>query len=254
MNDTARPDAGLTQEAAAELRLGMLTDPGLPRRALHVEEAVLERRSARAFLPTEIPRSALRRILEVARWAPSGSNIQPWKVHVLTGDALARFSAALLAAMHNGEPRKMEYDYYMPKWREPYLARRRECGFGLYAANGVRREDMAGRTRVQERNYVFFGAPAGMLFWIPSDLGHGSWLDYGMFIHTITLVARAYGLATIAQGALGECPHVAHRMFGVGDDFKLIGGLSIGYADPNDPVNRFQPSRIDIDEFTTWLE
>lgn len=254
MTDTARKDASLTQEEAAQIRLGSMSDAGLARRDLHVEDAVLERRSVRAFLPTPVPQAALRRILEIARWAPSGSNIQPWKMHVLTGAALERFSAALLAAIRGGEPRQMEYNYYMPKWREPYLARRRDCGFGLYAANGVAREDMAGRTRVGERNYEFFGAPVGMLFWIPADLGHGSWLDYGMFIHTITLVARAYGLATIAQGALGECPQVAHRMFGMGDDFKLIGGISIGFADPDDPVNRFQPGRIDVNEFTTWLE
>jgi nitroreductase len=108
--------------------------------------------------------------------------------------------------------------------------------------------------RAQERNYVFFGAPAGMLFWIPSDLGHGSWLDYGMFIHTIVLAAYGMGLAATPQGALGECPHVAHKMFGVGDDWKLIGGLSLGWPDPDAPVNLFQPDRIAVDEFTTWLD
>jgi nitroreductase len=249
MDQQLPPDA-----AAAAARLAALTDPGIPRRDCHVEEALLSRRSIRAFLPRPVPEAMLRRLLEVARWAPSGSNIQPWKVHVLTGKSLTRLSEAMIAAARNGESQKMEYHYYAPQWREPFLARRRACGFGLYAAMGIARDDRAGRQRAQERNYRFFDAPAGMLFWIPSDLEHGSWMDYGMFIYTIALAARGFGLSTIAQGALGEYPHVAHAMFGVGADYKLIGGMSIGWADPDAPVNRFQPDRIDVDEFTTWMD
>jgi nitroreductase len=239
---------------AAAQRRRTLTDPGVPRPGADVEEAVLRRRSIRAFLPKPVPEPLIRRLLEVARWAPSGSNIQPWRVHVLTGKSLQAYTDGLIAAARGGEPRAMEYNYYAPKWREPYLARRRACGFGLYGAMGIAREDTAGRTRAHERNYQFFGAPAGMLFWIPSDLEHGSWLDYGMFIHTIILAAYGCGLAATAQGALGECPHVAHKMFNVGDDWKLIGGLSLGWPDPDAPVNLFQPDRIDVDEFTTWLD
>ena len=239
---------------AATTRRRALTDPGVPRPGADIEQAVLMRRSIRAFLPKPVPEKLIRRLLEVARWAPSGSNIQPWRVHVLTGDSLKRYTDGLIAAARGGEPRAMEYNYYAPKWREPYLGRRRACGFGLYGAMGIARDDMAGRTRAHERNYQFFGAPAGMLFWIPSDLEHGSWLDYGMFIHTIILAAYGCGLAATAQGALGECPHVAHRMFDVGNDWKLIGGLSLGWPDADAPVNLFQPDRIEVDEFTTWMD
>lgn len=244
------PDA----DDAALQRRAALIDPGVAVRDCTVEDAILSRRSIRAFKPDPVPRAALRRLLEVARWAPSGSNIQPWKVHVLTGASLEAFRTALVAASRNGEPQAMEYHYYAPEWREPFLARRRACGFGLYAAMGIARDDRAGRRRAQERNYEFFGAPAGMLFWIPSDLEHGSWMDYGMFIYSIVLAARGLGLSTIAQGALGEYPHVAHGMFGIGAGHKLIGGLSIGWADPDAPVNLFQPDRIDVDEFTTWMD
>jgi len=240
-------------DAAAQRRRA-LTDPGMPRPGADIEDAVLRRRSIRAFLPKPVPEKLIRRLLEVARWAPSGSNIQPWRVHVLRGKSQQAYTDALTAAARAGEPRAMEYHYYAPKWREPYLARRRACGFGLYGAMGIARDDMAGRTRAQERNYQFFGAPAGMLFWIPSDLEHGSWLDYGTFIHTIVLAAYGYGLAATAQGALGECPHVAHKMFDIGSDWKLIGGLSLGWPDPDAAVNLFQPDRIDVDAFTTWLD
>lgn len=238
---------------AAE-RLDALTDPGIARADMHVEEAILTRRSIRAFLDKPVPKPLLRRLLEVARYAPSGSNIQPWRVHVLTGKSLTGYTEALLAAARNGEPQAMEYNYYAPEWREPFLARRRACGFGLYGAMGIAREDKDARREAFERNYRFFGAPAGMLFWIPTDLEHGSWLDYGTFIHSISLAARGLGLSTIAQGALGDYPHVGHTMFGMGDDYILIGGMSIGWPDPDEPVNGFQPERIDVDEFTTWLE
>jgi len=244
----------LPADIAAKKRLGDLTDPGVERRDCHVEEAILSRRSVRAFLPDPVPAPLLRRLLEVARWAPSGSNIQPWKIHVLTGASQARLSEALFAAMRNKEPREMEYHYYAPVWREPFLARRRACGFGLYGAMGIACEDTAARSAAFARNYAFFDAPAAMLFWIASDLEHGSWMDYGMFIHSLALAARGFGLATIAQGALGAYPHVAHRLFGVGPDFKLIGGMSLGWADPDAPVNAFQPDRLAVDDFTTWLD
>lgn len=231
-----------------------MTAPETPAQDVTVQDAILSRRSVRAFLPDPVPHDLLRRLMEIARYAPSGSNIQPWKVHVLTGNGLTRFTDAVIAAADAGEAQEMEYHYYAPEWREPFLARRRACGFGLYGALGVERKDMAARKEAFYRNYRFFGAPAGFLFWIPSDLEHGSWLDYGMFIYTIALAARDYGLSTIAQGALGEYPHVAHRMFDVGDDYKLIGGMSIGWADPDAPVNLFQPARIDVDEFTTWVD
>lgn len=227
---------------------------GLPAKEVLVEDAILARRSIRAFLPDPVPHSTLRQILDIARHAPSGSNIQPWRVHALTGASLTNYSHALIAAARNNEPQDMEYQYYAPEWREPFLSRRRACGFGLYAAMGIERGDRQGRRDALERNYHFFDAPAGFMFWIPSDLTHGSWLDYGTFIQSISLVAQNYGLATIAQGALGEYPHVAHKMFNMGDDYTLIGGMSIGWPDSDAPVNSFQPDRIEVDEFVTWLD
>lgn len=251
---TDYPDAPLRPaERAVTERLATMTDPGQPRADMHVEDALLSRRSIRAFLPRPVPDALMRRILESARWAPSGSNIQPWKVHVLNGDSRQRYSDALIAAERSGEKSEMEYRYYAPEWREPFLTRRRNCGFGLYGAMGIERGDRAGRHDAYIANFRFFGAKTGLLFWIPSDLEHGSWLDYGTFIQSISLAARGWGLSTIAQGALGEYPHVAHEMFGVGDDYILIGGMSIGWPDDDAPANLFQPERLDIDDFTTWL-
>jgi nitroreductase len=253
MSDHPAPNL-VAENDALRSRLNAMTDPGFSRPELHAEDAIISRRSIRAFQDEPVPEVLMRRILEAARWAPSGSNIQPWKVHVLNGDARKRYTDAILAAEKNGEPRDMEYHYYAPEWREPFLARRRACGFGLYGAMGIERDDRQGRHDAFVSNFKFFGAATGLLFWIPSDLEHGSWLDYGTFIQSISVAARGWGLSTIAQGALGEFPHVAHDMFEIGDDYKLIGGMSIGWPVEDAPVNLFQPDRIDVDEFTTWLD
>ena len=251
-NTTAAPRLSAT--TALNQRLSDMTDPGRARPEMHVEDAIISRRSIRVFKPDPVPEPQMRRILEAARWAPSGSNIQPWKVHVLNGETRQKYTDALTTAEEQGESREMEYNYYAPKWEEPYLSRRRTCGFGLYNAMGVAREDQQGRRQAFINNYKFFGAGTGMLFWIRSSLEHGSWLDYGTFIQSISMAARGWGLSTIAQGALGEFPHVAHEMFSIGDDYTLIGGMSIGWPVEGAPTNLFQPDRLEVDEFTTWLD
>ena len=155
-------------------RLPEMTDPGMQRSDMHVEDAIISRRSIRAFKPDPVPEPLMRRILEAARWAPSGSNIQPWKIHVLNGDSRQKYTDALIAAEERGDDSGMEYNYYAPEWEEPFLARRRACGFGLYGAMGVTREDREGRRQAFLSNYKFFGAGTGMLFWIRSTLEHGS--------------------------------------------------------------------------------
>lgn len=253
MTDTPAPTL-VPAATALKQRLPKMTDPGMPRSDMHVEDAIISRRSIRVFKPDPVPEVLMRRILETARWAPSGSNIQPWKIHVLNGDSRRKYTDALLTAEEHGEANEMEYNYYAPQWEEPFLARRRACGFGLYGAMGVAREDREGRRQAFRRNYKFFGAGTGILFWIRSSLEHGSWLDYGTFIQSLSVAARGWGLSTIAQGALGEYPHVAHEMFGINDDYTLIGGMSIGWPKEEAPANLFQPERLEVDEFTTWLD
>ena len=253
MSKNPRPSL-MSAEDSLRQRKREMTDPGMPRPDMHAEDALVSRRSIRAFQNKPVPRDLMRRILEAARWAPSGSNIQPWKVHVLNGNARRKYTDAMIAAEKSGEPRDMQYHYYPREFREEFLFRRRACGFGLYGALEIAREDRESRRDAFVSNYRFFGAATGLIFWIPSELEHGSWLDYGTFIQSISVAARGWGLSTIAQGALGEFPHVAHEMFEVGDDFTLIGGMSIGWPAKGSSVNLFQPDRIDVDDFTTWLD
>jgi nitroreductase len=161
-----------------------------------VEEAVTGRRSIRAFLPKPVPRELIERILTTAGRAPSGTNVQPWRVWVLEGVVRDEICRDITSRYNRGDAGKREYDYYPVKWREPYLARRRACGWGLYGTLGIGREDKGKMHAQHARNYAFFDAPAGLIFSMDRDLERGSWLDYGMFLQSIMVAARQFGLET----------------------------------------------------------
>ena len=173
--------------------------------AADVFEAARTRRSVRAYKPDPVPAAVLREIVELGGQAPSGSNIQPWRVHVLTGATLKRLGDAIQHAFLSDEPGHVrDYDYYTDPIEEPYLARRRACGWGLYSTLGIGRGDREKSKAYRARNYNFFGAPAGFVFTIDRTLERGSWLDYGMFLQTIMLAARARGLHTCAEAAIAS--------------------------------------------------
>src|SRR4029079_14759618 len=147
-----------------------------------VEEAIIGRRSIRALLPKPVPRELVEKILLIAARAPSGSNIQPWKVWVLEGKARDDIVREICEGYDKGFEGHWEYRYYPHDWREPYLARRRACGFGLYNTIGIPRGDKLRMREQHGRNYTFFDAPVGLIFSIDRDMEIGSWLDYGMFL------------------------------------------------------------------------
>ncbi len=211
------------------------------------------RRSIRAYMPKQIAPELLREIVAIGARAPSGSNIQPWSVHVLTGASLKRLGTAMQQAFLTGEPgHKRDYDYYTDPIEEPYLARRRQCGWGLYGTLGIGRGDRDKSQAYRATNYNFFGAPAGLIFTIDRKLERGSWLDYGMFLQTIMLAARARGLHTCAEAAIASFPDIVRRELGIAHDCIVICGMAMGYADEDAIVNTFQPPRIALDEFAVF--
>jgi len=220
---------------------------------LPVDEAILGRYSARAFLKKPVPREVIERVLATAARAPSGSNIQPWKVYVLTGQKLEEIKSELVRLHTAGQEGKPEYNYYNVNWREPYLARRRATGWGLYQLHGVAKGDMAGGKAVHRRNFVFFDAPVGFIFTIDRDLERGAWLDYGMFIYGIMLAARGFGLETIAQAAFCQYHAVLQERLPIPKEEMVVVGMSIGYPDPDAKVNGYRTDRIGVDEFVRWL-
>lgn len=222
---------------------------------MSVEEAIVGRQSIRAFQADRpVPRETIEKLLEIAGRAPSGSNIQPWKVWVVTGAARDAIAEACHARHMAGDQGEREYNYYPVKWREPYLGRRRETGWGLYGLLGIEKGDREAMKLQHGRNFLFFDAPVGLFFTIERDLELGSWLDCGMFIQSVMLAARGEGLETCPQAAFCNYHDTVTALLGVPDDQQLICGMSLGYAVPEAKVNRFRTSRIPVAEFTSFVE
>jgi nitroreductase len=218
--------------------------------AATVADAIRTRRSIRAFLDKPVAAQTIREILMLGGRAPSGSNLQPWDVHVLTGATLLRVGAAIQGAYLSGEAgHQRDYDYYTDPIVEPYLGRRRQCGWGMYGTLGIVKGDKERMKAQRSTNYNFFGAPVGLVFTIDRALQKGSWLDYGMFIQTIMVAARGRGLHTCAQASIGEYPDIVRRELGLGAERVVMCGMAVGHADPQAIVNTFQPPRIDLDAF-----
>lgn len=222
--------------------------------AADVFEAARTRRSIRAYRTDPIPRETLREIVAIARHAPSGSNIQPWRVYALTGATLKRVGDAIRHAFLDGMPEHRDYEYYTDPIEEPYLARRRQCGWGLYGTLEIGRGDREKSKAYRARNYNFFGAPAGLVFTIDRRLEKGSWLDYGMFLQTIMLAARAKGLHTCPEASIASYPDVVRRELDITPGNIVVCGMAMGYADPADVVNTFQPPRLEVDEYCVFLD
>ncbi len=223
-----------------------------------VDHAITSRRSMRRYLPTPVPRELIEEILAVAARAPSGSNTQPWRVHVLTGASKQGLVDRIMAAYNDPEQasqHKAEYDYYPPKWVSPYIDRRRKVGLDLYGLLGIGKEEKARMHAQQGRNYSFFDAPVGLIFTIDRIMGKGSWMDYGMFLQSIMVAARARGLDTCAQAAFGHFHRVVSPYLGLNDETEMVVvGMALGYADPDAPENALLSEREPVSGFARFLD
>jgi len=220
-----------------------------------VDEAILSRVSCRAFKPDPVPRATVEHILRVAGRAPSGSNIQPWKVYVFGGETRRRLSETILAhrAAHPEDTRE-EYLYYPKQWREPYLSRRRACGWGLYSKVGIAKGDRAASFAFAGHNFEFWGAPVGMMFTLDRDMEHGAWLDLGLFIQSVMLAARGQGLHTIPQAAFRGWHYLLRPILDIPDEEMVVCGLGLGIADESNPIWNFRTEREPIEVFARFKD
>jgi nitroreductase len=222
-----------------------------------VDHAIVTRRSLRAFLPTPVPRPLIEEILQVAARAPSGTNVQPWRVTVLTGAARERLSAAILRVYDDPELRREhaeEYAYYPTEWVDPYLARRRKVGWDLYGLLGIGKTEKERMHAQHGRNYRFFDAPVGMIFTIDRILQQGSWLDYGMFLENIMIAARARGLDTCPQAAFTQFHRVIAEQLALPASEMVVCGMALGYADMSRIENTLETEREPVSGFARFLE
>jgi nitroreductase len=214
---------------------------------MDVSEAVARRMSVRAFLDTPVEAALVREILDAAKGAPSGGNLQPWRVYALTGAPLSEFKA-IVAASPMEAP---QYEVYPPNLWEPFRTRRFVCGEDLYRAIGIPREDRPARLRQLARNLSFFDAPVGLFFCIDRNLGPPQWSDLGMYVQTVMLLAVERGLDTCAQEFWARYPETVARYVGLPDDHMVFSGMAMGYRDESHPINGWRTRR---DPFETWCE
>jgi nitroreductase len=225
--------------------------------AAAVDQAITTRRSIRAYLPTPVPRQTIEEILAVASRAPSGTNTQPWKVYVLTGAARERLSARICAAHDDPAQRSQhaeEYAYYPTEWRSPYVDRRRKVGWDLYSLLGIAKTDKARMHSQHARNYTFFDAPVGLIFTIDRVMQQGSWLDYGMFLQSIMVAARARGLDTCPQAAFTQFHRLISEELQLPPDEMVVCGMALGHADPKAIENTLVTEREPVAGFARFLE
>jgi nitroreductase len=223
--------------------------------AVTVRDALLSRHSCRAFTQRPVDAAILHDLLDTARFAPSGGNLQPWMVHVLSGASMLQFRTRLTPKLQ-ADPLAgtSEYHVYPPQLKEPYRSRRQKSGDAMYGHIGVRREDAAARRRQFACNFDFFGAPAAMFFFVDRSMGAPQWSDLGMFIQSIMLLARERGLETCAQESWAIWHKEVTEFFSVEPALMLFCGMAIGVGDYAAPINLLRTERAPVEEFAVFHE
>ncbi|KEG20077.1 nitroreductase [Bartonella bacilliformis] len=217
-------------------------------------QSILSRKSIRAFTDRPVEQETVEKILKLAARAPSGTNLQPWQVIVVVGEALQQLGQELSQLALSGVKGEREYHYYPRQWREPYLSRRRKIGLDLYKSLGIQKNENEKMLRQQARNFLFFGAPVGLLFTMDRDMEMGSWLDLGMFMQTVMLAARGFGLDTCPQASFADYHQKIHMILSVPPERQIICGMALGYRDTSAPENNFETEREPIENFVRFVQ
>lgn len=220
---------------------------------LDIFQSILTRKSIRAFTKQPVLQETIEEILKFAARAPSGTNLQPWQVIVLRGDVLQKLGQELSRLVLSGVEGEREYHYYPRQWREPYLSRRRKVGLDLYKSLGIQKGEQEKMLHQKARNFSFFGAPVGLLFTMDRDMEIGSWLDLGMFMQTIMLAARGFGLDTCPQAAFADYHKQIRTFLSVPSNRHIICGMALGYRDKSAPENNFETEREPIENFVRFI-
>ena len=217
---------------------------------MNVSEAVASRRSIRHFQDSPVEDDLVRTLLTKAARAPSGGNVQPWRIFVVSGESMPRFHAELAEAPNQTTP---EYPIYPAALTSPYRDSRFKVGEDMYARLGVPREDKGGRIAHLIRNFEFFGAPTGFFCFVDRIMGPPQWSDLGMFLQTFMLLAQEAGLDTCPQEAWAMRSDAVRRFVGAGDELMLFCGMAIGVRDADAPVNGLVTDRAPLDEWATFV-
>ncbi len=227
----------------------------------HVDDAITSRHSVRAFLDTPVEVQTIKDILAVSSRAPSGTNTQPWKVYVVTGQKRAEMIDRVCAAqieLHQkpelADQYKETFAYYPETWISPFIDRRRENGWGLYGLLNIQKGEKEKMAAQQLRNFQLFDAPVALYFTVNKAMGIGSKMDISMMIQNVMVAAKARGLDTCPQAAWNHFHPIVLDVLGAPDDEELVCAVALGYADPDHIVNTFITPRLPVEDFTVFMD
>ncbi|CAM4105818.1 nitroreductase [Acinetobacter pragensis] len=226
-----------------------------------VDQAIISRHSVRAFKSTPVATQTVKDILSVASRAPSGNNIQPWNVYVVTGikrdELIQKVCAAqsqIFAQPECAAGHQETFKYYPEQWTSPFIERRRENGWGLYGLLGIQKGEHKKMQHQHLRNYQLFDAPVGLFFTLNQTLETGSKMDISMMIQNVMIAARGRGLDTCPQAAWNPFHHIIFDVLNIPSDQELVCAIALGYADPAQPVNQLQTPRVPVEDFAVFYE
>ena len=220
---------------------------------MNIEDALRQRRSVRAFQKRDVEPEKVKAILSAASHAPSGANMQPWQVAVVTGESKQKLQTAIEESFRNGEGNGGDFRYYPLTWIHPYKRRRVNCGRQMYNALGIERKDKQRRFDQWAANYRSFDAPVMLLFFLDATMETGAFLDCGMFLQSIMLSALEHGLATCTQASLSEYPTLIKKHLGYPEDSTLVCGMALGYEEPDAAINSYRTPRDEVEAFTRFF-
>ncbi len=217
---------------------------------MKVSEAILRRKSVRAFTNEPVKSSLIKDLLKQSSRSASGGNLQPWRIFVINEKSMRDF----LEFQKNWiDPETPAYNIYPPKLKEPYRTSRYELGEQMYSLLGIEREDKEGRINQVMKNFEFFGAPSALFCFVDKQMGPPQWSDLGMFLQSFMLLAQEFGIDTCAQEAWAMKQESVSSFFDVSSDDMLFCGMSIGYKDAEAPINKLVSSRRPIEEWASFL-
>lgn len=219
---------------------------------MDVKEAILTRRSIRAFTAKPVPREIIQEILNVATWSPSGYNIQPWYISVVSGQTLETLKKALLEKYKTDPEGKPEVPFY--DLGEPHKERRKQLGMRIMEAKGIARDDKEKRADWTAQMYKFFDAPSVIILCTDRRLGSMALCDLGVMAQSLMLLIHSYGLGTCPEGIAAAYPEVMRKILGIPDDKLILLGFPVGYPDPDAPVNKFERQREPVENSVHWLK
>lgn len=220
---------------------------------MDIINAVNSRQSVRDFLDQPVSIPQLKELLEIAIRSPSGGNLQPWHIHVVSGESMSRLKKhmqARISSVENAEP--TDYAIYPPELKSPYRDRRFQVGEALYGQLNIPREDKAGRMRWFARNFEFFGAPVGLFFTIDRSMGAPQWSDLGMLMQTLMLLLKGKGLDSCAQECWSLYPKTVGDFLHLPYSQLLFAGMAVGYANKDNPINQLRTDRAPIEEVVAF--